>query len=222
MRWHVTQRAETGPRADAQRGAGATLLSPWQLVSDEAKGRRRRLFLAVGGLFALVTLVFGFPTGREVITGWVLLVLLAACGGEWAIWRRSVLHDWAPLLGVLFAVTTSCAGRPTSWAAAGRTLTPALDYGQRAPRRGRHRLPRTARPQLRRRRVALRLAHSAATSRPGLAAGPALRPGDVQWDDVLIAPGLHVALPGAGWRWRIALWLTPTTCSGATSGRSSP
>jgi hypothetical protein len=100
---HVTQRAETGPRADAQRGAGATLLSPWQLVSDEAKGRRRRLFLAVGGLFALVTLVFGFPTGREVITGWVLLVLLAACGGEWAIWRRSVLHDWAPLLAVLFA-----------------------------------------------------------------------------------------------------------------------
>jgi hypothetical protein len=59
--------------------------------------------VAVGALFALVTLVFGFPTGREVVTAWVLLVLLAACGGDWSVWRRSVAHDWAPLLAVLFA-----------------------------------------------------------------------------------------------------------------------
>ena len=82
---------------------GVPALSPWQLVSAPARARRRRLLLGVGLLFAVVSLIFGFPTGREVVTAWVLLVLLAACGGEWAVWRRSVLHDWTPLLAVLFA-----------------------------------------------------------------------------------------------------------------------
>ena len=83
--------------------APSVLLSPWQLIDDAAKARRKRLFLAVGVLFALVSGVFGFPTGREVITAWVLVLLLAACGGHWAVWRRAVLRDWAPLIAVLFA-----------------------------------------------------------------------------------------------------------------------
>lgn len=77
-------------------------LSPWQSISPEAKARRRRWFLGVGVLFVLVSVPFGFPTGRDVITAWVLLLLLAACGGEWRIWRKSVTHDWLPLIAVLF------------------------------------------------------------------------------------------------------------------------
>ncbi len=77
-------------------------LSPWQAISPEAKARRRGWFLAVGVLFVVVSIPFGFPTGRDVITAWVLLLLLAACGGEWRTWRRSVVHDWLPLIGVLF------------------------------------------------------------------------------------------------------------------------
>jgi hypothetical protein len=78
------------------------LLSPWQSISPAAKARRRKLFLALGVLFVLVSIPFGFPTGRDVITAWVLLLLLAACGGEWRIWRRSVARDWLPLIAVLF------------------------------------------------------------------------------------------------------------------------
>jgi hypothetical protein len=81
----------------------AVLLSPWQRISETARSRRRRLFLALGAVFAVVSGVFGFPTGREVITGWVLLLLLAACGGEWRVWRRAVVRDWGPLIAVLFA-----------------------------------------------------------------------------------------------------------------------
>ncbi len=77
-------------------------LSPWQAISPAAKARRRRWFLAVGVLFVIVSIPFGFPTGRDVITAWVLLLLLAACGGEWRTWRLSVVHDWLPLIGVLF------------------------------------------------------------------------------------------------------------------------
>jgi membrane-associated phospholipid phosphatase len=58
--------------------------------------------LAVTALFVGVAAVFGFPTGREVITGWVLLFLFAACAGNVALWARSVVQDWAPLLAVLF------------------------------------------------------------------------------------------------------------------------
>jgi hypothetical protein len=78
------------------------VLSPWQAISPEARARRRPMFLAIGVLFVLVSIPFGFPTGRDVITAWVLLLLLAACGGEWPVWRRSVTHDWLPLIGVLF------------------------------------------------------------------------------------------------------------------------
>ena len=77
-------------------------LSPWQAISPEAKASRKRWFLGVGVLFVLVSIPFGFPTGRDVITAWVLLLLLAACGGEWRIWRKSVTHDWLPLIAVLF------------------------------------------------------------------------------------------------------------------------
>jgi len=82
---------------------GDRALAPWQQISEPARARRRRLFLALGALFAVVSGVFGFPTGREVITAWVLLLLLAACGGQWRVWRRAVLRDWAPLIAVLFA-----------------------------------------------------------------------------------------------------------------------
>ncbi len=80
----------------------ARVLSPWQAISPQARARRRSLFVAVGVLFAAVSVPFGFPTGREVITAWVLVLLLGACGGEWRIWRRSVVHDWLPLIAVLF------------------------------------------------------------------------------------------------------------------------
>lgn len=82
--------------------SSATALSPWQAISPAAKARRTRLFLGVGALFVLVSIPFGFPTGRDVITAWVLLLLLAACGGEWPVWRRSVVRDWLPLIAVLF------------------------------------------------------------------------------------------------------------------------
>ncbi len=80
----------------------ARAVSPWQAVSDQAKARRRRLLTVVGVLFVLVSVPFGFPTGRDVITAWVLLLLWAACGGEWRTWRRAVVRDWLPLIAVLF------------------------------------------------------------------------------------------------------------------------
>ena len=83
--------------ADAPR-----VLSPWQSIDPQARARRRPMLLAVGAFFALVSVVFGFPTGRDVITAWVLLLLLAACGGSWPVWRRAVVHDWLPLIAVLF------------------------------------------------------------------------------------------------------------------------
>jgi hypothetical protein len=77
-------------------------VSPWEAISPAAKARRGRLFLWVGALFVAVSIPFGFPTGRDVITAWVLLLLLAACGGDWPVWRRSVVRDWLPLIAVLF------------------------------------------------------------------------------------------------------------------------
>ena len=83
--------------------AAPTVLAPWQVIGERARARRRPMFVALGVLFAVVFAFFGFPTGREVITLWVLALLLAACGGELRTWTRSVLHDWLPLIAVLFA-----------------------------------------------------------------------------------------------------------------------
>jgi membrane-associated phospholipid phosphatase len=76
--------------------------SPWRSAGPEQRARRRRLLLAVTVLFVLVSAVFGFPTGREVICGWVLAFLWAACAGEGRVWRRVVVRDWLPLIAVLF------------------------------------------------------------------------------------------------------------------------
>ncbi|MCU1586525.1 MAG: hypothetical protein JWN31_18, partial [Frankiales bacterium] len=45
--------------------------SPWEV--GRARGtQRRRLLIGLGTLFGTVSVFFGFPTGREVITAWVL------------------------------------------------------------------------------------------------------------------------------------------------------
>lgn len=85
-----------------ERPAAVRVLSPWRAIGPAAQARRRRMLVAVGVLFVLVSIPFGFPTGRDVVSAWVLLLLLAACGGEWTVWRRTVVHDWLPLIGVLF------------------------------------------------------------------------------------------------------------------------
>lgn len=77
--------------------------SPWRTASAQDRVRRRRLLLAVSALFTGVAIGFGFPTGREVLFGWVLLFLFAACAGNARVWRRAVVHDWLPLFAVLFA-----------------------------------------------------------------------------------------------------------------------
>ena len=77
-------------------------VSPWHAVPECARARRRSLLTGVGVLFVLVSVPFGFPTGRDVITAWVLLLLWAACGGDGPTWRRAVARDWLPLFGVLF------------------------------------------------------------------------------------------------------------------------
>jgi membrane-associated phospholipid phosphatase len=77
--------------------------SPWRSAGPEERVRRRRLLLVVTVLFAAVAAAFGFPTGREVLTGWVLLFLFAACAGDVRVWRRAVVRDWLPLFAVLFA-----------------------------------------------------------------------------------------------------------------------
>ncbi len=78
-------------------------LSAWQLAGPRERSRRRRLLLLVVVAFTVVTAVTGFPTGREVLTFWLLATLLAACSGDVRLWRRAVVRDWLPLLGVLFA-----------------------------------------------------------------------------------------------------------------------
>ena len=78
-------------------------LSAWQLAGPRARSRRRRLLLLVVVGFTVLTAVTGFPTGREVLTFWLLVTLLAACSGDVRLWRRAVVRDWLPLLGVLFA-----------------------------------------------------------------------------------------------------------------------
>lgn len=76
--------------------------SPWRGAGPRDRRVRRRLLAAVSVLLLAVSLRFGFPTGREVITGWVLLYLFAACAGRPRLWARVVARDWLPLIGVLF------------------------------------------------------------------------------------------------------------------------
>lgn len=90
-------------RVTAQLADPSPERSPWRSASAQDRHRRRRLLLAVLVLFVAVALVFGFPTGREVLTGWVLLTLWAACAGSLRVWGRAVVRDWLPLLLVLFA-----------------------------------------------------------------------------------------------------------------------
>jgi hypothetical protein len=92
----------TGTAAVPATSREVPAVSPWRSIPPEARARRRSLLLAVGALFAAVAVPFGFPTGRDVITAWVLVLLWAACGGDWRTWRRAVVHDWLPLIGVLF------------------------------------------------------------------------------------------------------------------------
>ncbi len=77
-------------------------LTPWEVGAAHAT-RRRRLLVGVAVLFTGVTAVFGLPTGREVVTLWVLVLLFAVVGGDLAAWRRTVVRDWLPFLLVLFA-----------------------------------------------------------------------------------------------------------------------
>jgi len=77
--------------------------SPWRSAGPQERVRRRRLLLAVTGLFLGVAALFGFPTGRDVLFGWVLLFLFAACAGDVRAWGRAVVQDWLPLFAVLFA-----------------------------------------------------------------------------------------------------------------------
>jgi hypothetical protein len=61
------------------------------------------MLTVVAVAFCVAAVFAGVPTGREWLTAWILVALLAACGGRLAAWRRVVLRDWLPLLGVLFA-----------------------------------------------------------------------------------------------------------------------
>ena len=83
--------------------APAEVESPWRQAGLQARHRRRRLLLAVVVAFTVVSAATGFPTGREVLTAWLLLTLLAACGGEVRVWWRAVVRDWLPLLAVLWS-----------------------------------------------------------------------------------------------------------------------
>jgi membrane-associated phospholipid phosphatase len=78
-------------------------LSPWRQADARTRQRRRRMLLVVVVAFTLFVALAGVPTGREWLTLWVLVTLLAAVGGDLAVWRRAVVRDWLPLLGVLFA-----------------------------------------------------------------------------------------------------------------------
>jgi hypothetical protein len=176
------------------------LLSPWQRISEPARARRRRLFLALGAVFALVSGVFGFPTGREVVTGWVLLLLLAACGGEWRVWRRAVVRDWGPLIAVLFAYdflrgqADEVGGRLADLTPLRRTAqSPVVDHA--------HVLP-----QLRADEWLFGWATGGVVPTVWLQERLYV-PGDVQWYDVLVVPVYmsHFVVPMA---LAVALWVS--------------
>jgi membrane-associated phospholipid phosphatase len=88
---------------EVPRPVGTHDVSPWRLAGLRARQRRRRLLLAVVVAFTVSVAAAGVPTGREWLTFWMLMALLAACGGEFGVWRRAVVRDWLPLLAVLFA-----------------------------------------------------------------------------------------------------------------------
>lgn len=90
-------------RTAPQQAGPARPESPWASAGPADRARRRRLLAAAAVLFALSVLAFGFPTGREVLTGWVLVFLLAACAGRVRVWWTAVVRDWLPLFAVLFA-----------------------------------------------------------------------------------------------------------------------
>ncbi len=78
------------------------LHSPWSDATDHDRVRRRWLLAATLVAFAASVLLLGFPTGREVLTFWLLITLLAACAGHVGVWRRAVVRDWLPLLAILW------------------------------------------------------------------------------------------------------------------------
>ncbi|MDP9101487.1 MAG: phosphatase PAP2 family protein [Actinomycetota bacterium] len=77
--------------------------SPWRAGGPAAQARRRRLLFGCGTVFAIVVGIFGFPTGRDVIVGWLLLFLLALCGADLRLWARVVVRDWLGFVAMLFA-----------------------------------------------------------------------------------------------------------------------
>jgi hypothetical protein len=189
-------------RMSAAQEPSSRLLSPWQLISEQARSRRRAWFLGVGIAFALVSIPFGFPTGREVIVGWVLLLLLAACGGDWPVWRRAVVHDWLPLIAVLFAYDLLRGFADEIGASLWGGL-PALDNGKEgaAGTDNAHVLP-----QLRADEVLFGWFTGGEV--PTVWLQDALYvPGDVQWYDIAIVPVYmsHFVVPMA---LAVALWVS--------------
>ena len=83
--------------------AEGELHSPWSDATEDDRSRRRWLLAATLIAFVTSVILTGFPTGREVITLWLLLTLLAACAGHVGVWRRAVVRDWLPLLAILWA-----------------------------------------------------------------------------------------------------------------------
>lgn len=104
-RLHRTTHRVVTVTAELEEGAlpATALSSPWRFAGLRARQRRRRLLLGVVIAFTLSVALAGVPTGREWLTFWMLLALFAACGGDFGVWRRAVVRDWLPLLGVLFA-----------------------------------------------------------------------------------------------------------------------
>jgi hypothetical protein len=185
----------------AERTSDGHLLSPWQRISEPARARRRRMFLGLGVLFAVVSGVFGFPTGREVITAWVLALLLAACGGELRVWRRAVLRDWAPLIAVLFAYdflrgqANELGGRLADLPALrnGKTGSAGIDHAH-------------VMPQLRADEILFGWLTGGEVPTVWLQ-DRLYVPGDVQWYDILIVPVYmsHFLVPMA---LAVALWIS--------------
>jgi hypothetical protein len=85
------------PLSDGQLAATSAL------SEQSAPTPHRRTLLAVTLLAFIASIgVFGYPTGREAISGWVLAFLFAACGGNIRVWSKAVLRDWLPLFALLF------------------------------------------------------------------------------------------------------------------------